>query len=100
MCDSWTTDVLSIPPRTTLPDLYETEINEQLSSIQQILSNNLYNGELDLFMKDRMRKIIIDLFVSLLTSLESCYHKVFKLSSSEMPRPETLAATTIDDGNI
>lgn len=46
------------PPRSALPDLFETEINEMMSDIKTILTYNNFPGETDLFLKERWRHMV------------------------------------------
>ncbi|KAL3111721.1 hypothetical protein niasHT_011008 [Heterodera trifolii] len=87
--ENWRVDLMADPPRTALPDLFETEVNELVADVKVILSSNNFPGEIDLFLKERWRQMIIDLFAVLLLGVRDCYDHLLKLRR-ENKRPNTL----------
>jgi hypothetical protein len=90
--ENWKMDVVGGQSKTQLPDLFETELNEILPSVKQILSFHNFPGEVDLFSRDRVRQMIVDLLIMALLSFKDCYDQLLQLkppatSSSEMPPP-------------
>ncbi|KAM3720365.1 Exocyst complex component [Dirofilaria immitis] len=81
--------------KTILPDLYETEVNDSMGQIRQILSFSNYTGELDLFSRERFRLMLIDLFTMILTSIRDCIENVLQLRNS-VKRPSNLS----NDGTV
>uniref|UniRef100_A0A914GQI7 Exocyst complex component 2 n=1 Tax=Globodera rostochiensis TaxID=31243 RepID=A0A914GQI7_GLORO len=84
--ENWRVDLMADPPRTALPDLFETEINELISDV-----------------KERWRQMIIDLFTVLLLGVRDCYDFLLKLRR-EQKRPNTLLdigsfGSADEDGN-
>ncbi|VDM95149.1 unnamed protein product [Thelazia callipaeda] len=75
--------------KTVLPDLYETEVNDGMGQIRQILSFSNYPGELDLFSRERFRSILIDLFTMILTSIRDCVEDILQLRG-DLRRPTVL----------
>ncbi|CAG9534496.1 unnamed protein product [Cercopithifilaria johnstoni] len=71
--------------KTILPDLYETEVNDSMGQIRQILSSSNYTGELDLFSRERFRLMLIDLFTMILTSIRDCIENVLQLRGTKRP---------------
>ncbi|VBB28147.1 unnamed protein product [Acanthocheilonema viteae] len=74
--------------KTILPDLYETEVNDSMGQIRQILSSSNYTGELDLFSRERFRLMLVDLFTMILTSIRDCIENGLQLRG--MKRPSAL----------
>ncbi|EFO21482.2 hypothetical protein LOAG_07007 [Loa loa] len=75
--------------KTILPDLYETEVNDSMGQIRQILSSSNYPGELDLFSRERFRSMLVDLFTMILTSVRDCIENVLQLRGC-VKRPSAL----------
>ncbi|KAI1724959.1 exocyst complex component sec5 domain-containing protein [Ditylenchus destructor] len=81
--ENWKMDMVSNESKkTALPDLYETEINEILPNVKQILSFNNFPGEVDLFSRERVRQMILDLFVVVMLSFKDCYDQILQLKSA------------------
>lgn len=53
-----------------------------MPNIKQILSFNNFVGEIDLFSRDGIRNMIIDLFVVLLLSYKNCCDELLQLKGS------------------
>ncbi|VDK45330.1 unnamed protein product [Anisakis simplex] len=75
--------------KTLLPDLYENEVNDSLSSIGQVLSFCGFSGEMDLFTREPFRLMLIDLFSIVVTSIRDCIEHVVQLRS-DVRRPAAL----------
>ena len=58
--------------------------------MKQILSYNSFPGELDLFGRERVRQMIIDLFVMVLLSIKECFDQLLQLRTQEPRRPNAL----------
>lgn len=71
-------DLVGNYTKTHLPDLFETEINEILPSVKQILSFNNFPAEVDLFSRERVRQMIVDLFIMVLLSFKDCYEQMLQ----------------------
>ncbi|VDK68125.1 unnamed protein product [Litomosoides sigmodontis] len=71
--------------KTILPDLYETEVNDSMVQIRQILSSSNYPGELDLFSRERFRSMLVDLFTMILASIRDCIENVLQLRGTKRP---------------
>ncbi|OZC12557.1 hypothetical protein X798_00188 [Onchocerca flexuosa] len=75
--------------KTVLPDLYETEVNDSMGQIRQILSSSNYSNELDLFSRERFRSMLVDLFTMILTSVRDCIENALQLRGCTR-RPSSL----------
>uniref|UniRef100_A0A914CW02 Exocyst complex component 2 n=1 Tax=Acrobeloides nanus TaxID=290746 RepID=A0A914CW02_9BILA len=96
--ETWKIDVGSKPAKTILPDFYETEITEALPCIKEILSFSSYPGELDLFTNERIRQMILDLFIVVLMSFKQCYDQLLQLKGDQR-RPNRLLLQNTDDSS-
>lgn len=67
--ETWNIEIDVKAPKTIVPDLFETQLNEVLPSINQILSINGYPGEEDLFSKDNIRQRIVNPIIFMVCSL-------------------------------
>jgi hypothetical protein len=56
--ETWKMDLVAEPPRTELPDRFETELNELMPELKYILSNGHFPGESDLFIKEKWRQMV------------------------------------------
>jgi hypothetical protein len=56
--ENWRVDLVVEPPRTELPDRFETELNELLPDLKSILSIGNFSGEVDLFAKEKWRQMV------------------------------------------
>uniref|UniRef100_A0A914PC30 Exocyst complex component 2 n=1 Tax=Panagrolaimus davidi TaxID=227884 RepID=A0A914PC30_9BILA len=100
--ENWKTDVVGNESKTSLPDMYESVINEMLPQLKQILSHNGYPSETDLFAIDVYRQVTHNLFSGMITSIKECYDKLLGLTPAHSRpthlRPnQSLNASSIDD---
>ena len=56
--ESWKMDLVAEPPRTELPDRFETELGERMPELKYILSSGHFPGESDLFIKEKWRQMV------------------------------------------
>ena len=100
--ENWKTDVVGNESKTSLPDMYESVINEMLPQLKQILSYNGYSGEPDLFSLDAYRTVTHKLFSDMITCIKECYDKLLSLTPAHQRpnhlRPNlNLTGSSIDD---
>jgi hypothetical protein len=100
--ENWKTDVVGNESKTSLPDMYESVINEILPQLKQILSYNGYSGETDLFSLDVYRQVTHNLFSGMITIIKECYDKLLGLTPAHHRpthlRPnQSLNASSLDD---
>uniref|UniRef100_A0A915Q7Q4 Exocyst complex component 2 n=1 Tax=Setaria digitata TaxID=48799 RepID=A0A915Q7Q4_9BILA len=86
--------------KTVLPDLYETELNDSMGQIRQILSFSNYVGELDLFSRERFRSMLIDLFTMILTSVRDCIENALQLRGGVRRPPALFSEGTISSRKL
>lgn len=120
--ENWRVDLIADVPRTALPDRFEAELNELLPDMKCILSYGNFSGETDLFVKEKWRHMITDLFTVLLLGFRDCCDHLLKLKNQKsrqnqqkkistqstsstvksIQRPTTLSADTslISNGSI
>uniref|UniRef100_A0A915M6E6 Exocyst complex component 2 n=1 Tax=Meloidogyne javanica TaxID=6303 RepID=A0A915M6E6_MELJA len=120
--ENWRVDLIADVPRTALPDRFEAELNELLPDMKCILSYGNFPGETDLFVREKWRHMITDLFTVLLLGFRDCCDHLLKLKSQKIrqnqqkkistqstsstiksiQRPTTLSADTslISNGSI
>ncbi|CAJ0944582.1 unnamed protein product, partial [Mesorhabditis belari] len=75
--------------KTAIPDLFENEICECISTAREVFSSSGYTGESDLFSREALRKNIIDLLVALISSVRRCFGTMLHLNNAEK-RPNDL----------
>lgn len=77
------------------------QINEILPSIKEILSSNCFTGEVDLFSRERIHRMIIDLFLMLIFHYKDCTDNLLQIKNSELKRIADVSSISnfSDNGN-
>ncbi|KAI6225705.1 hypothetical protein M3Y95_00725300 [Aphelenchoides besseyi] len=91
--ETWNVDIGTQTPKTGLPDLYESELNEILTTVTQVLSSNGYPGEEDLFLKENIRQVIVNRFIHVVCSFKDCCDQL--LRAKKRPNKLNMEATEI-----
>ena len=65
--------------KTILPELLETQISEALPSFRQILSNDHFREEMDLFSDENFRALLIRNFTRLISGFKETLEKLVKI---------------------
>lgn len=101
--ESWKTDIvigLENLTKTSLPDLYENEIYDTLSTLKQLISHDNYPGEIDLTTDEKLRQVLLDLLLQNVISIKECFEIALDLqqSNGDLKRPSKLRVS--DSNNL
>uniref|UniRef100_A0A7E4UPL3 Exocyst complex component 2 n=1 Tax=Panagrellus redivivus TaxID=6233 RepID=A0A7E4UPL3_PANRE len=91
--ENWKTDVAGNQSKTSLPDMYESEINEILPQLKTVLAYHCFPGETDLFSRDVCRQFTQNHILGMITSIKDCYDRLLNLNPSQH-RPNHLRTAT------
>uniref|UniRef100_A0A0N5B214 Exocyst complex component 2 n=1 Tax=Strongyloides papillosus TaxID=174720 RepID=A0A0N5B214_STREA len=93
--ESWKTDIvvgLENLTKTSLPDLYENEIYDTLSTLKQLISHDNYPGEIDITTDEKLRQVLLDLLLQNVISIKECFEIALDLqqANGDLRRPSRL----------
>lgn len=98
--ENWKTDVLGNLSKTILPDLYESQIYEILSSLKHVLSYDGFPSESDLFSREVYKQLIHGLFIDMITSIKETYDKLLILNPIRPTHLKPIQNLSLNSSNL